>query len=231
VKILALSTSTPRGSAALWDGGEVVGEVAYIDLVAHAERLFGAFDELLARAGLARNAIDAIACDIGPGSFTGVRVGVASAKGIALALGVPILGVVSLRAMAAAAFALGAAGPDAAVLASIDAKKGELFVGAYGADGHVLAPESVVQRSLEGLAPCLAALAPRTSVLVGDVPEGACPVARGEAIDLPSAAWVARLAALRMKEGRGDPAESELEPFYVRPPDAKPSHLGYTPPQ
>ena len=100
MKVLALSTSTPRGSAAVLEGDRVLGAASYEDLAAHAERLFSAIDEALRAAGVARNAIEQLACDVGPGSFTGVRVAVSAAKGIALALGARVVPVASLEAMA-----------------------------------------------------------------------------------------------------------------------------------
>lgn len=221
MKILALSTSTHRGSAALVRDGEALAEVAYADLQGHAERLFEAVDALLARAGERRGSIEGLACDVGPGSFTGVRVGVASAKGMAFGLGLPLAGVVSLQAMAAAAFAAGEAGPGDVVVAAVDAKKSEVFVAAYDASEKVL------------VAPCTRAIGPEAFaiveapaggrlVVVGEVaatvalPEG-MRLARGPALDLPDAVWIARLAAPRMgSAGDGD----EVEPLYVRPPDA-----------
>ena len=223
MKILALSTSTPRGSAALVRDGEAVAAVAYADLQGHAERIFQAIDAVLEQAGERRGTLDAIACDVGPGSFTGVRVGVASAKGIAFGLGLPLAGVVSLEAMAAAAFGAGEAGAADVVLAAIDAKKGEVFLAAYGHDGAArLAPAA------RPLAPEAFALEPPAGgrlVVVGEVAAGlALPagvrLARGPALDLPDAAWVARLAAARV----GSPADADtLEPLYVRPPDAVPA--------
>ena len=224
MKLLALSTSTPRGSAALLRDGEAVAEVAYADLQGHAERLFEAIDAVLARAGEARTSIDALACDVGPGSFTGVRVGVASAKGIALALGAPLVGVVSLEAMARAAFAEGAAGPADAVLAAIDAKKGEAFVAAWDASGAELLAPCTRPLGLETL--LLPGLPPGGRlVVVGEIavglalPPGAS-LARGPALDLPDAAWIARVAAPRFAGGPADPAD--VEPLYVRAPDAIP---------
>jgi tRNA threonylcarbamoyladenosine biosynthesis protein TsaB len=224
VKLLALSTSTPRGSAALVRDGEAVAEVAYVDLQGHAERLFEAIDAVLARAGEARTAIDALACDVGPGSFTGVRVGVASAKGIALALSAPLVGVISLEAMARAAFAEGAAGPGDAVIAAIDAKKSEAFVAAWDASGaELLAP---CTRPLGPETLLLAGVPPERLVVVGEIAAGlplppGARLARGAALDLPDAAWIGRLAAPRLEGGEGaDPAT--LEPLYVRAPDAIP---------
>jgi tRNA threonylcarbamoyladenosine biosynthesis protein TsaB len=224
VKLLALSTSTPRGSAAIVRDGEPVAEVAYVDLQGHAERLFEAIDAVLLRAGEARTSIDALACDVGPGSFTGVRVGVASAKGIALALGAPLIGVVSLEAMARAAFAEGAAGPTDVVIAAIDAKKGEAFVAAWDASGaELLAP---CTRPLGPTALLLPGVPPGRLVVVGeiaaglDLPPGAR-FLRGPALDLPDAAWIGRLAAPRLLSGAGADA-AEIEPLYVRAPDAIP---------
>ncbi|HVY47083.1 MAG TPA: tRNA (adenosine(37)-N6)-threonylcarbamoyltransferase complex dimerization subunit type 1 TsaB, partial [Minicystis sp.] len=130
MRVLGLSTSTSRGSAAgaITDGraARVAGHGGYVDLAAHAERVFEAIDAALAAAGLDRSALDAIACDVGPGSFTGVRVGLASAKGIAMALGLPLVGVGSLEAIADEAFRAGGLPEDAIVLAALDAKKAEL---------------------------------------------------------------------------------------------------------
>jgi tRNA threonylcarbamoyladenosine biosynthesis protein TsaB len=224
MNILALSTSTQRGSAAVFDDGAELATVAYADLKGHAERIFAAIDAALAEAGLPRAALSAVACDTGPGSFTGARVGVASVKGIALALGLPVVGVLSLEAMAAAAFGEGAAREGDVVLAAIDAKKSEIFVAAYALDGGSLQPI---------LPPCCRAALPealtlpgqeRRVIVVGEVAAalGPCPaLARGPALDLPDAAWVARLAAARLARGAGlDPAA--LEPTYVRAPDAIP---------
>ena len=169
-----------------------------------------------------RHNLRSLACDVGPGSFTGVRVGVASAKGIAMGLDLPLLGVISLEAMAAAAFALGAAGPEEGVAAAIDAKKGELFLAAHDGAGTAL------------VAPCTRAVGPdafvlpaapgRRWVVVGEIAAGialpaAMRLARGEAFDLPDAAWIGRLALGRLGAGeRPDPGG--VEPLYVRPPDA-----------
>src|SRR5262245_57876164 len=104
MRVLALSTSTARGSVALVEDDRVLGADSYQDLEGHAERIFGALERTFGMASVSPSAPVGFACDIGPGSFTGVRVGVASVKGIALARSAPLVGVVSLQAMAAAAF-------------------------------------------------------------------------------------------------------------------------------
>jgi tRNA threonylcarbamoyladenosine biosynthesis protein TsaB len=225
MKILALSTSTPRGSAVVLEDEHVLGGGGYVDLQGHAERIFEAIDAALAAANLDRGALQAIACDQGPGSFTGVRVGVASAKGIALGLDVPLAGVISLDAMAAAAFSEGAATEADVVLAAIDAKKDEVFLAAYTlVDGVVraLAPPRCEPRTAAALT---IPGETRRIVLIGEVVASIDPLppglARGPALDLPDAVWVGRLAARRLAAGEpGDPAL--VEPLYVRPPDAVP---------
>ncbi len=232
MKILALSTSTPRGSAVVVEGRDVVGAGGYVDLQGHAERIFEAIDAALAAAGLDRSAVAALACDQGPGSFTGVRVGVASAKGIALGLAIPLVGVISLEAMAAAAFGEGAATAADVVLAAIDAKKDEVFVAAYTlVDGVVreLAPPRCAPRAASALE---IPGETRRIVIIGEVVASLDPpppgLVRAPALDLPDAAWVGRVAAIRLAAGvAADPAL--LEPLYVRPPDATPLATPPTP--
>lgn len=214
MKLLSISTSTPHGSVAVLDGASVLSTASYDDLAGHAEKLFSLIDQALAEAGLSRHELQAIACDIGPGSFTGVRVGVASAKGAALAIGVPVVGVMSLEAMAARAFAEGRARPGDLVAATLDAKKGEVFLAIFDAS---LAPvlEAAHAARPSAQAALDEAAAGRSFVIVGEQP--------GQPVkpELPEAAWIGRVAMARLASGGGvDPAA--LEPVYVRPPDAKP---------
>jgi tRNA threonylcarbamoyladenosine biosynthesis protein TsaB len=226
MRVLGLTTSTARGGAALVAGDRVVGASGYVDLQGHAERIFAAIDAALAEAdrhGASRafdfetgprpRPIDAIACDVGPGSFTGVRVGIASAKGIALALGVPIVGVGSLEALAEAAFADGTAAPDEIVFAAIDAKKSELFVALYDASLVALVAPRLLARDPAAADALLAELAPKASIRrVGEWPDAASPA-------LPDARSIARIAAARLA---ADPSSAgNTEAVYVRAPDAK----------
>lgn len=224
VKLLSISTSTSRGSAAVLDGERALASVDYSDPHGHAERLFAAIDDALREAGsgTTRASIDAIACDIGPGSFTGVRVAVASAKGIALALGLPTIGVTSLEAIAAAAFGGGRAKPGDVAAAVIDAKKGELFVAAYDNNLKTLlepihVPRGSIQDALRPLAG--AARAPGRLVLVGELGDLASP---GDEASLPDAVWIGRIAAARLvADPKATLDAADLEALYVRAPDAK----------
>ncbi|HTJ85365.1 MAG TPA: tRNA (adenosine(37)-N6)-threonylcarbamoyltransferase complex dimerization subunit type 1 TsaB, partial [Polyangiaceae bacterium] len=176
----------------------------------HAEQLFAAIEAALATTSRSKRDLSRIACDVGPGSFTGVRVGVATAQGIAFALGIPCLGVGSLEAMAFAA-----RGDEA--LAVLDAKKGEAFVASFDASGaqvgdaeHVAL--AVVTRRIEEARA-------RGAAIVGEIADAlvAGSARRSEAADLPDAAAVAMLAGLET-----DPRRRPSAPVYVRPPDAKP---------
>ena len=233
MRLLAISTSTPRGSAAVFDGDRLLGASVYTDLEGHAERIFLAAAEALTAAGVTVASIEAFACDLGPGSFTGVRVGVAAAKGMALGRGAPLVGVGSLEAMAAEAFASGRAGPADLVVAALDAKKQELFLAAFDQAGAVCWTPRHVPRA-EAAALVLAgpgAALPSGGLLrvVGEVvaedPALAPYVLRAPTTDLPDAAAVARVALGRLALG-GDWDPELLEPLYVRPPDAKPMASG-----
>lgn len=220
MRILALETSTRRATVALLDGDRLIAHRFHEDPRTHAERIVPLIDALFAESGFPRSSLDLVASGIGPGSFTGVRVALATGKGIALALDRPLIGIGSLRAMASG---LPADEQAPSVIPLIDARKNEVFVAVHGADGlEVVAPSHVARASIaELLAPHLAA----GSIVVGevaaelDIPEAA--IRRGFSTDLPDAAVIGRLASARAQAGDFDSLD-ELEPAYVRPPDIYP---------
>ncbi|MGR8922068.1 MAG: tRNA (adenosine(37)-N6)-threonylcarbamoyltransferase complex dimerization subunit type 1 TsaB, partial [Gammaproteobacteria bacterium] len=126
MNLLALETATSACSVALSTADACVGRHAIVEQ-RHTECLFEMIDETLAEAGVARTALDAVAFGIGPGSFTGVRVAAATAQGIAAARNLPVVGISTLAVLAATA--TGAEG--GAVLAALDARRGEVYVAAY----------------------------------------------------------------------------------------------------
>jgi len=215
MRILALDTSTLTASVAVWIDGAAA---AFGDARAepHSEKLLPLVDDMLRRAAIAPAALDAIACGAGPGSFTGLRIGLATAKGLGFALGKPLVLVSSL-----AALAWPARGRD--VLALLDAKKREVYAGIFDAAGRPLAPERVLPPdALEGYARA----AGRALVVVGDgaaaYPEAA---ARCGAVDAsirgtPDARAVAELAAARLEAGSVDEILT-ASPTYIRASEAE----------
>lgn len=223
MRVVGIETSTLRGSVALVERGEPVADASHEQPNAHAEAILPLIERLLAEAGWPRGSIDRVAVGVGPGSFTGLRVGIALAQGIALGLGRPVVGVGSLCAMARAVPA-GVAGRRVALL---DARRGEVFVAAYAEDGRELASPVTLTRET-----ALAEVARRISeprVLVGrvarDLPGGAAPFI-SEMTDLPHATWTALVGA-ELSPG------AAVEPLYVRDagatrPDLPPSPFGAT---
>jgi tRNA threonylcarbamoyladenosine biosynthesis protein TsaB len=125
MNLLALETATESCSVALLTGGRLFAR-SELAPRRHAELLLPMCDEVLAEAGFARRGLDAVAVGCGPGAFTGVRLAISAAQGIAFALGVPALPVSSL-----AALALQAPDNGAPILAVIDARMGEIYAGWY----------------------------------------------------------------------------------------------------
>jgi tRNA threonylcarbamoyladenosine biosynthesis protein TsaB len=211
MRLLAITTATPRFEAALYDGDALVAGCSYDDEMRHAEHSFVAIDRMFEEASLTPAWIEAVAVDIGPGSFTGVRVGLAGAMGIALARQAPLVGVCSLAAMAAAALAV----TDHEQIASvIDAKRGEIFHAVYDREGH--------EHVAPAFSKCGAGL-PAEMMYCGRAAAGEVDAARyvdHEESALPHAKWIAALARHRM--ARGDLVDiAAIEPIYARAPDAK----------
>lgn len=124
--LLTLDTSTPAGSVALSCGEQLIGEILLQLPSTHSERLLPAVQQLLKEAGLRLSDLEAFGVVLGPGSFTGLRVGVATVKGLALATGKPVVGVSSLHTLA-----LQVPCPAHALSVWIDARKQEVYAGRY----------------------------------------------------------------------------------------------------
>jgi tRNA threonylcarbamoyladenosine biosynthesis protein TsaB len=223
--ILGLDTSTPATAVAVWAPGgreaERRDDPAPGQRPAHAARLLVLVEEALAAAGAGWGEIERIACGVGPGGFTGLRLGIATARALAQARDLPLVGVSSLEALAAPT-RREVGGDDTTVAAVIDARRGEVFAAGWRGEERRLDPVAIAPAHL-------AARLPAGTLAVGD---GAVKFraelesagARIPADDSPahrvSALEVCRLGAA------GVPAERDaLLPDYRREPDAKPPRL------
>jgi tRNA threonylcarbamoyladenosine biosynthesis protein TsaB len=218
MRILALDTSSRAGSAALLDDDRLIAAHQLDVSATHSERLLPAVDRLLADAGWTIGDIELLACAKGPGSFTGLRIGIASAKGIAVAAELPLVGVNSLEATAQAlAFA---AGP---ICPMIDARKRQVYAALFqpnGAGGLQRLRDDVSTPAgpwAAGLGePCL---------FVGDGAElyrEEIRAARPDAIVAPMALCCPRAASVGWLGRRAFLAgEKGLVAHYVRPSDAE----------
>jgi tRNA threonylcarbamoyladenosine biosynthesis protein TsaB len=225
--VLALDTSSYVGTVSVTRGGELLAEWSAFVRASHGETLLPHVERALSLAGLRLGEIDLFAVGIGPGSFTGVRIGVATAKGLALAEKKPIVGVSSLRVLAA-----GICAGAGLVVPLIDAHKGELYAAAYARDAQgelteVVAPFHAppVQVAEQLLASTHAqlwlagnGLARYGSELTGALGERA--TRSPGYCDVPRAACLA-FEAERSFSREGASNLATLEPMYLRPSDAK----------
>jgi tRNA threonylcarbamoyladenosine biosynthesis protein TsaB len=215
MRVLAVETSTLAGGAALLDGDRVVGQYLLDVGATHSERLMVAVDRLLGDAGWTPARLEGLAVAVGPGSFTGLRLGISTVKGLALGLGIPIAAVPTLDAMAASL-------PFAAlpVCPVLDARKHEVYASRYRWDGRAM------RREWEYLALAPAELARRLdepTVLLGDAARAiVSPHARlaPPTHQAPSPACVGLLGAARLRAGE-TVAPADLVPIYLRPSEAE----------
>jgi len=222
MNVLAIDTAANLCAACIYDAAaDVVRSRRVLDIgKGHAEHLMGTIAGTLEEAGLSYRDLDCIAVSVGPGSFTGVRVGVSAARGLALALKIPAIGVSTLEALATEARA---AFPDRTVAAMIDGRRGDLYLAGYDRDGKRLHDPAAVSLETAGEFAMThdAVLAGNgADMLIASVPAGsrfdvASRAATGDVTTY------ARLAALR------NAPFDKPKPLYLRGADARPQ-TGFT---
>lgn len=204
--ILALDTCLTACSAAILDGDRVLAARSEAMPRGHQERLAPMVRELADEAGVPFKALIRVGVTVGPGSFTGLRVGIAFAKGMASALSIPIVGVGTLEAMAF--------GRTGFVAAAIDARRGQIYLQLFGDGVALTAPDAV---SLQTAAARIAEVyAGGPAAFIGSgapLLEGVLAGAVIETPDGPDPVAVARLAAAAPVR--------PVRPLYLRAPDAK----------
>lgn len=137
-RLLVVNTATPAGSVALCKGRVLLGEVLVNAKANHTDRLLESIRQLMQDTGSTLGQIDAFGCVVGPGSFTGLRVGMATIKGLAMATAKPVIGVSSLRALAVQAPIR-----EMPICSLLDARKNEVYAGFYRWRGGLPEPEGL----------------------------------------------------------------------------------------
>ncbi|KZD04209.1 tRNA (adenosine(37)-N6)-threonylcarbamoyltransferase complex dimerization subunit type 1 TsaB [Oceanibaculum pacificum] len=214
MKILALDTALSGCSVAILQDGRALAHRQRTMARGQAEALLPMVEAAMAEAGMAYAALDRLAVTVGPGSFTGLRIGLATARALALAAGKPLVGVTTLEAIAEGALAGHPTGKP--VLVALDSRRGDLFVQLFDAGSRPLCPPQAV-------APADLAALVRTGplLLAGDAAETARDSLRaaGLAVEIadapaqPDARLVAALGATRALP------DGPVGPLYLRAPD------------
>lgn len=201
--VLAIDTCMGACSAAVVDGERILARRVEIMARGHQERLAPLVADLMTEAGLAFDALDRVGVTVGPGSFTGLRVGLAFAKGLSAALAIPAVGIGTLEALAE---------PEAGnVLAVLDAKRGQVYLQGFAGGRAITAPDAL---PIETAAARVAEVSP--DILIGSgasLLADVAPQARVIAADHVDPVAVAWLAASR--------SPVPPRPLYLRAPDAR----------
>lgn len=213
--ILAIDASGAACSVAIWRSGEIAAHLYRPMTRGHAETLVPMVEETLGAAGIAMSALSAVAVTVGPGSFTGVRAGLAAGHGFALARDLPLVGVDSFDALARAVSPVESTGRVLAV--AIDTKRRDLYFKAFDPSGVPLAEACVLKPEDAADRLSYAAVA-----VTGDGRRTLLPLLERHdpleiPLDAPDARHVAVIAAERLAEsGLGHPPV----PLYLREPEA-----------
>lgn len=203
MRVLVIDTALDACTAAVFEDGHALGVRTELMVRGHSERLGGFARDAVAEAGGGFEALERIGVTVGPGSFTGLRVGLAFAQGLGAALGLPVVGVSTLEALARSADR-----GQGATAAVIDARRGQVYLQTFR-DG--VSVEEAEARSIEDATAKLAdggwRITGSGAALVGGAPETAT---------TPDPAALAALTAAH------DPATHPPTPLYLRAPDATP---------
>jgi tRNA threonylcarbamoyladenosine biosynthesis protein TsaB len=225
MRVLAIDTALAACSAALLDteNGGVVASESLPMTRGHAEALLPLLERIIEESGVAFSEIDRVAVTTGPGSFTGLRVGIAAARGIALAADMPAVGVSTLSVYAAPHLA---DDETIAVVAAVDARHGHVYLQVFAPGGRTLTPPR-----LATLSEAVRAAAESRCCIVGSAAQSVAAgltsrdftPAKIDARAAPDIAWVARMGAV-VPEGQAPP-----KPQYLRAPDAQPQNAAQLP--
>ena len=225
MRVLAIDTALAACSAAVLDTGDggIVASESVPMTRGHAEALMPLLVQLMQGAGMDFRDIDRVVVTTGPGSFTGLRVGISAARGIALAAGKPAVGLSTLAAYAAPHMATDETVP---VVAAIDARHAHVYLQVFGPGGRThtaprLSPLAEAVRAAAAARSCIVGSAAQ-SVAAGLTDLDPSPTAV-DARPAPDIAWVARMGAV-VPEGKSPP-----KPQYLRAPDAQPQNAAQLP--
>jgi tRNA threonylcarbamoyladenosine biosynthesis protein TsaB len=221
MKVLAIETATPASSVALGEDGALVSLNVRVDPRGHVGFLVPAIDFCFRYAGWDRSDIDVVVVDYGPGPFTGIRAGLATAQAFAAALGVPLVGVSSLTVLA-----VRAATGHRRIWSVVDMRRGQVAVAPYRPLPGGVAPDGNPEVATPDEFKAMLTAEPMDSLIVGDyktLPEstwsGIHSVRFGRP-RYPSADVICEIAAIQSgREDFGQPAE--IRPMYMREPDVK----------
>jgi tRNA threonylcarbamoyladenosine biosynthesis protein TsaB len=228
MKLLAIDTASNCCSAAVWSHGAISAARHQSMTRGHAEAIMPMIQELLAESGHGFDGLDGLAVTVGPGSFTGLRTGLAAARGLALATGLPLAGVTTLEIAAYEALssltATGArTGVDApCCLVALETRRADLYVQLFSSDVVALSePLALRPEAVAAVLPATPLLwvgagVPRLSEIISS--RGATDVIANDAPP-PDARAVASFVARRWPAG-GLPPGSSPSPIYVHPPEA-----------
>jgi len=225
MRVLAIDTALEACSAAVLDTGQaaILATESQLMVRGHAEALMPLVAAVMTQAQVGFGDIDRIIVTTGPGSFTGLRVGIAAARGFGLAASKPVVGVTTLAALAAPYIAADDSVPIAAV---IDARHHHVYLQLFGAGGRTLIPPRVVpvREAVHAAAAASARLVGSGAGMIAhEWPEGQDPPQVVDERRAPDIDWVARLGAAADKE------QSAPKPLYLRAPDAHPQSAAHLP--
>ena len=225
MRVLAIDTALGACAAAVLDTrhAAVIASETLTMTRGHAEAVMPLIARVMDQAGVEFAQLDRIAVTTGPGSFTGLRVGISAARGIALAAGKPAIGLSTLAGFAAPHIA---ESDSSAVVAAIDARHDHVYLQVFGAGGRTLVPPRVaplreaVQAAMTAPARIVGSGA---QLIAARWPKTEAPPVLVEQLGAPDIGWIARLGAAA-SESHGPP-----KPLYLRAPDAQPQDAARLP--